>query len=144
MRMRVLLIILSMLTCSGFAQTLSRQEQFILDLSKKKFDWLIQKQYDSLENVLDDKIQYIHSSGWVQYKKEVIEDTKSGKLNYQKAMVKESAVRLYCTTAIVTGLGTFEGITEGKPFTLELRYTEVYIKAGKRWMLASRHANRMP
>lgn len=133
-----------MLTSVGFAQSPSRQEQFILDLSKKKFDWLIQKQYDSLENVLDDRTQYIHSSGWVQNKKEVIEHTKSGRLNYQKVTVKESAVRLYNTTAIVTGLGTFEGITDGKPFTLELRYTEVYLKTGNRWKLASRHANRMP
>ena len=44
------------------AQTPSRQEQFILDLSKKKFDWLINKQYDSLTALLDDKVQYIHST----------------------------------------------------------------------------------
>ncbi len=126
------------------AQTPSRQEQFILDLSKKKFDWLINKQYDSLTALLDDKVQYIHSSGWTQNKKEIVDDIKSGKLNYQNVAIKESQARLYASTAIVTGLGSFGGIGDGKPFSAELRYTEVYVKTGNRWLLVSRHANKMP
>jgi len=115
-----------------------------LDLSKKKFDWLINKQYDSLGVVLDDKVQYIHSNGWVQNKQEVINDMKTGRLNYQKITVKESGVRIYDKAAIVNGLGTFEGVGNGNAFAMDLRYTEVYTWAGNRWKLASRHANKMP
>ncbi len=138
----VLLIVFTLATLSGFAQ--SKTEQLVLDLSKKKFDWLINKQYDSLEFLLDDQIKYIHSNGWVQSKKEVIEDSKSGKLVYQKIDVTESAVRLYDNAAIVIGKGKFSGVNSTNPFTLELTYTEVFIKNKDRWLLASRHANRMP
>lgn len=140
------LILLLLLTVSSLAsaQTISREEQFVLDLSKTKFEWLVAKQYDSLINLLDDRIQYIHSNGWTQNKKEIIDDLHSGKLNYQKVLLKDSRVRVFGTSAIVTGLGTFEGITDGKPFSMELRYSEVYVKAGNRWKLASRHANKMP
>ena len=78
----VLLLVFLLVVLSGFAQ--SKTEQLVLDLSKKKFDWLINKQYDSLGFLMDDQLKYIHSNGWVQSKKEVIDDSKSGKLTYQK------------------------------------------------------------
>lgn len=139
-----LLLALLLLPGLGAAQTVSREEQYILDLSKRKFDWLIARQYDSLNKLMDERILYIHSNGWIQTKKEVIEDLRSGKLNYQKVTLKETKVRLYGASAIVTGLGTFEGITDGKSFAMDLRFTEVYLKNGSHWLLASRHANRMP
>lgn len=137
-------LVLWMLSTVALAQSTSRQEQFILDLSKIKFDWLVGKNYDSLTVLLDDKVQYIHSSGWVQNKREVLDDLRSGKLTYQKVIIKESTARLYNTTAIVTGVGTIDGVTEGKAFSVDLRYTEVYVKSENRWKLASRHANKMP
>jgi hypothetical protein len=141
-RNSVLLIVFTLATLSVFAQ--SKTEQQILDLSKRKFDWLINKQYDSLDLLLDDQLKYIHSNGWVQSKKEVMDDSRSGKLVYQKVDVMESAVRIYDKTAIVTGKGKFSGVNSNNPFALELTYTEVYIKNKNRWLLASRHANRMP
>ncbi|NOT75852.1 MAG: nuclear transport factor 2 family protein [Cyclobacteriaceae bacterium] len=137
-----LIVILSLGIITAFAQT--SQELSILELSKRKFDWLLNKQYDSLVKVLDDKVQYIHSNGWIQSKDEVVNDLKSGKLVYQKVEVKDSKVRLYSNSAIVTGLGRFEGVTNGTAFAMDLRYTEVYVKSGNLWKLASRHANKMP
>lgn len=139
-------IVLLLLWISGvsIAQSVASQEQRLVDLSNRKFEWLINKQYDSLDKLLDERVQYIHSNGWIQNRKEVIEDLKSGKLNYMKVAVKESLARVYGNTGIVTGLGLFEGTTEGNPFSLNLRYTEVYVKSGKHWKLASRHSNRMP
>lgn len=144
MRRSFALLLLCSLANFAIAQAPSREEQFILDLSKKKFDWIINRQYDSLTKFLDDRIQFVHSNGWIQSKKDVLDDLHSGKLNYQKVTIREASARLYTSSAIVLGLGTFEGINDGKPFSLELRYTEVYINTGNQWKLASRHANRMP
>ena len=138
------LLLLLFVLVSPFVSGQSASEKFVLDLSKNKFDWLIGRQYDSLEKTLDDRVQYIHSNGWIQNKREIIDDAKSGKLVYQKVLIKEASVRVYGKSAVVTGLGTFEGINTGNPFSIELRYTEVYVKTGSRWKLASRHSNRMP
>ena len=133
------------LSIAGFvASAQSHIETQILDLSKNKFDWLINNQYDSLEKYLDERIQYIHSNGWIQNKTEVLGDMRSGKLVYMKVNVKEASVRVYDRMAVVTGLGTFEGVNSGTPFSIDLRYTEVFVKSASRWLLASRHSNRMP
>ena len=141
-RKGVLLIVFALLAVTCVAQ--SKTEQLVLDLSKKKFDWMVNKRYDSIELLLDDQLKYIHSNGWIQSKNEVIDDFNNGKLVFKGIDVTESAVRLYDQTAIVTGKGKFSGVNGGNPFDLELTYTEVYIKNKDRWLLASRHANRMP
>jgi hypothetical protein len=45
--------------------------------------------------------------------------------------------------AILVGKGQFSGIVNKNPFTMSLLYTEVYVKKGAKWQLASRHANKM-
>ncbi len=147
-----LIVFVSILLIPLLAEGQSRDEEAVASLSKRKFQWLINKNEDSLRALADERLQYIHSNGWIQNKHDLLEDLKSGRLNYQKVTVKESAVRIFPEsskggqqTAIVAGTGTFEGITEGKSFTMDLRYTEVYIRDQKNiWRLVSRHANRMP
>ena len=57
----------------------SKQEQEVIQLSHAKFKWLVQKKVDSLKIVLDERLTYIHSNGWVQTKRELIDDLLSGK-----------------------------------------------------------------
>ena len=138
----ILLAVGALISDAVFAQ--SKTEQYVLNLSKRKFDWLIQKQRDSLDLVLDDRLMYIHSNGWSQSKQEVFDDMQSGKLIYKQIELKETQVRVYQNTAVVTGTGRFIGSREENEFDLPLAYTEVYVKKGKRWLLVSRHANRLP
>ncbi len=139
---KFLAVAMLLMSASVFAQT--KTEQSVLNLSKKKFQWLIEKQYDSLDLLLDDKLEYVHSNGWVQTKAEVIADSKSGNMVYHSVDVNEAHARAYNNdTVIVTGSGAFSGI-HGQAFTISLHFTEVYIKSGNRWKLASRHSNRMP
>ncbi|MCA6379337.1 MAG: nuclear transport factor 2 family protein [Cytophagales bacterium] len=125
-----------------FAQQTTQEQQIIL-LSKKKFEWLVIKNIDSLKIVLDDRAQYVHSNGWIQTKQEVLDDLVSGKLNYQKVIVTEATVRLYPNMALLIGKGKFSGVVNKNLFTMDLLYTEVYVKKGMKWLLASRHANKM-
>jgi hypothetical protein len=141
--MKCIQLVATLLVCSLSSFSQAKDEQELLVLSKKKFEWLTQKKLDSLATILDDRVRYVHSNGWVQRKQEVIDDLTSGKLNYISITVKSNEVRLYDTTAIVNGAGTFEVTMNGKPLTIELGYTEVYVKKKGKWLLASRHANRI-
>lgn len=126
----------------SFGQT--KEEHLVLDLCNQKFRWMIHHRVDSLEAVLDDRLKFIHSTGWIQTKQDLLTDVKSGKLNYQSIEVSDMEVRVYGTAAIVTGKGTFSGTNTGEPFVVKLLFTEVYILKNKNWLLASRHANKMP
>jgi Domain of unknown function (DUF4440) len=140
--MKKFLTIFFFLPLALFAQSSTEKE--LLDLSKKKFDWMVHRQFDSLASVLDERLQFVHSNGWTETKQELLEDIRIGKLNYQAIEIHSANVRVYPHTAFVNGTGKFQVTMNGNSIALELGYTEVYIQAQGRWLLASRHSNRMP
>jgi hypothetical protein len=111
-------------------------------LHKRKFSWMISKNYDSLNWIADETMKFIHSNGWVQTKNDFIDDLKSAKLNYTSIVIAESSVNVYNSNcAVVTGKGTFKGLMpDQSEFNINLLYTEVYIRSKKQWKLVSRQA----
>jgi len=134
------------ITCFLFSEGSYAQssEQDVLDLSKRKFGWMVRLSYDSLESALDDRLLFVHSNGWTETKEEFIQDIKSGKLRYVNIEMTEATARLYPGTAIVTGKGKFKVLLDGNELVINLYYTEVYVWKNDKWLLASRHANRLP
>ena len=130
----------------SFAQTSkdeSATEQFVLKLHEKKFQWMVRKRLDSLKTILDERVVYVHSNGWVQTKKEVLEDLRSGKLIMNNVTVTEAKARVYKGAVIVNGKGSFDVMVDGKSVVIDLLYTEVYTKRKDGWLLVTRHANRL-
>jgi hypothetical protein len=121
------------------AQT-EKETQYLATLHKKKFGWLIARNYDSLMAVMDEKLLYIHSNGLTETRADVMDNLRNEVISYTKSDVLESSVRMFGTSAVITGKGVFAGKARGTPFELNLVYTEVYVKNNGRWKLVSRHA----
>ncbi len=137
------LTLFSLFSVLALAQP-NADEQKVLDLSKAKFNWMVHQQYDSLTEIVDERATYAHSNSWVQTGQEIVDDFRSGKLVYESITITNATVRLYKNCAIVMGKGNFVGAISKAPFSLDLLYTEVYVKRGKRWLLATRHASKIP
>jgi Domain of unknown function (DUF4440) len=120
----------------------SATEDLVKNLAKRQLQWTISGQLDSLEASLDDRLKFIHSNGWIQTKKDVIDDLRSKKLIYEKIEISEMDVRIFENTAIIIGKGKFTGLNTQKPFVSDLLFTEVFVKSKGRWLLAGRHANK--
>lgn len=139
--MRILFIFI--LIVSGFSVTAqTKDEAEIESISRKKFRWMIEQKLDSLDLLTDDRLSYIHSNGWVQSKKEFLEDFK-GKLIYHKIDINELSARVYRRSAVVTGKGHFTVSLNGTRLEIDLLFSEVYIRSGNKWKLVSRHANKI-
>jgi hypothetical protein len=134
-------IFFALISCSVKAQSANENE--VLQLSKRKFKWMISQNLDSLENILDDKVVYIHSNGWQQNKQEVIEDFKTKKLVLEKVEIEEAYIRTFENTYIVNGKAIVIGEINSSSFSVKLNYTEVYIYKNKHFFLLSRHANKI-
>ena len=121
----------------------SATEKFVLKLHENKFRWMVNKQLDSLNAILDERVQYVHSNGWVQNKKEVTDDLGTGKLIMNSVKVTEATARVYKGFVIINGKGNFNVVANGTTADVQLLYTEVYAKRQNGWLLVSRHANRI-
>lgn len=139
---RILILHFWIISLSATSQE-ANQEKYLLDLSRRKFDWMVAKQLDSLSQLLDKNMLYIHSNGLIQKKEEMLESFKAGSLLLDSVSVTDAAIRMFGATAIITGKGNFFGSMRGTPFQSTLLYTEVYVNENQRWKLVSRHANKL-
>jgi len=141
MKLVLLLGLLFVTSVACFSQK-SPDEVRVMDIAGKKFTWMINKNYDSLESILHDHVTYIHSNGWSQNKTEVIEDLRSGKLIMKSVQIQAITTKIFNQTAIVNGQGKFTGEINGVPFSSDLIFNEGYIKEKGNWYLVSRLATK--
>lgn len=139
-------LLLVLLSAKPVTAQQSNIEKYVLALHEKKFEWMCHKQLDSLASVLDDRLVYIHSSGWMETKTDMINDLSSGKLIMNKVTVNEATADYFKdNTVIVHGKGVFNVTgTDGKSVDINLYYTEVYMKKKSNWLLVTRHASKLP
>lgn len=102
-------------------------------LERKRFAAQVSKDFDFLEKIFADDLVYTHSSAKVDNKVSYIGSIKEGKSVYKSVDLQEISVRDYGKIAVVNGRAIIElGPVDGKPNILNLRYTVVYSKNGKK------------
>ena len=147
MRIDIKLLILGLLILIGLKSPLIAQsglEKEALALHEKKFRWLETKQVDSLEALLHEDIQYVHSNAWRETKSEVIENIKTDHLTYRKVTIESASANVFSQTVVVNGRALFEVALDGRPIDIYLDYIEVYLYSEDRWQLISRHSCKIP
>ncbi|AVR46838.1 hypothetical protein C7S20_17105 [Christiangramia fulva] len=111
-------------------------KQEILDLSQKKWDWMAEKNTDSLAVLFHDKAQFVHMGGsWGKDRE--IPVIKSGGIWYKKADVHDVSVDIIGNTAIVLSNITLLAEVGGNEVSHDFIVTEVYVKEGGDWKLAN-------
>ncbi|HEY9341136.1 MAG TPA: DUF4440 domain-containing protein [Hanamia sp.] len=111
-------------------------EEEIKNLSKKKWDWMADKNVDSLNVLFDEKSVFVHMGGsWG--KEREISVIKSGGIWYKKTEIYSVAVNMFGNTAIL--LNDIDLVAEvgGKEVINPFMVTEVYIKENGKWKMGS-------
>ncbi|MES2827479.1 MAG: nuclear transport factor 2 family protein [Bacteroidota bacterium] len=123
-------------TPAATTSTPTKAEQEVLDLSRKKWLWMADKNVDSLAVLFDPKAMFVHMGGSWGTTQE-LNIIKSGGIHYKKAEVYSASVKMIGNTAIllndidlVAALGSNEVIN---PFMV----TEVYVKQNGKWVMGS-------
>ena len=112
------------------------EQQEVINLSKQKWQWMADKNVDSLGVLFDDKSMFIHMGGtWG--KEQEISTIKSGGIWYKKAEVYAVSVNIFGNTAIL--LNDIDLVAEvgGREVTNPFMVTEVYIKEKGKWKMGS-------
>lgn len=88
------------------------EQQEIINLSKQKWDWMANKNVDSLNMLFDDKAMFIHMGGsWG--KTQELATIKSGGIWYKKAEVYSVVVNMFGNTAILLNDIDLEAVVGG-------------------------------
>ena|SRR6185437_12613435 len=112
------------------------EQQEVIDLSKKKWDWMADKNVDSLNVLFDDKAMFVHMGGtWG--KTQELTTIKSGGIWYKKAVVYSVVVNMFGNTAILLNDIDLVAVVGGREVTNPFMVTEVYIEKDGKWKMGS-------
>lgn len=118
-------------------------EEALRRMVLQKFELMQRRSLDSLGKLLHPEVRYIHSTGWIQTKRDLIEDVRTQKLVLTRVQVDSLKAWGEGPTLCVMGWGAFEGFIQQQSFHVRLLFTETYHRRGRRWLLLCRQALRI-
>jgi len=116
----------------------------IRKLEDRRFQAMIDGEFDAVDKLLGDGLVYTHSNGQFDTRAEYIALFKKGAFKYLKIERPTENIQVYSDTVVVTGRVQMEVIVEGKPKLINSRYTDVWIKGAKGWQMVVWHATPLP
>lgn len=101
---------------------------------------LLKKDAVVLNRLLEDKLSYGHSNGWIQSKEDVMADFVSGKIEYKKIEVGEENFTITAQAVAVRSITKVEGVVSGTAFSMSLQVLQVWKRIKKQWVLIARQS----
>ena len=133
--------------CLFFTTALSAQVDSVsLKEAMSKLDKaLINKDENTLTQLLNEDVSYGHSNGWVQSKTDIINDLRSGKLIYNKLEnTTVTIVAINNNWATVRTATNAQGSSTTVPaFDLKLHVLQVWLKTKTGWQLLARQSTKL-
>ena len=112
------------------------EQQEVINLSQKKWNWMAEKNVDSLNALFDDKAMFVHMGGsWG--KQQELSTIKSGGIWYKKAVAYSTSVNIIGSTAILLHDIDLLASVGGNEVIHAFMVTEVYINKAGKWKLGS-------
>ena len=111
-------------------------EQEVIDLSKQKWDWMAERNVETLDALFHEKSIFVHMGGaWGKARE--MEIIQSGGIHYKKADIHEVSVNIIGATAILLNRITLLAVVGGNEVINPFMVTEVYVQQDGSWKLAS-------
>lgn len=98
----------------------------------------------ALERLLADDYVLFNSRGQVEDKAAFIHDYTAPGFSLKPFTVQEEVVRHWPGGAVLGGVATLEGTSEGKPYKLRLRFADIWRERDGRWQVIFTEAVRAP
>jgi hypothetical protein len=113
----------------------AQSEKEIIDISTKKWQWMANKNVDSLNVLFHSKSDFVHMGGTWGKERE-LDIIKGGFIWYKKAEVYSNAVKFFDNTAVLLSDIDLIAVVGGNDAINSFMVTEVYVKEKGVWQLS--------
>ncbi len=87
----------------------------------------------TMDRILADDFVLIGSRGKVFTKGDLLEEARSGRVQYEFQRESEQTVRVWGDTAVITALLRAKGTEDGTPFDYKLWFSDTYVRMPGGW-----------
>jgi ketosteroid isomerase-like protein len=116
----------------------------ILDLEDKRFAAMTNRDFPALDELLDERLCYTHSSGVRDTKEEYLDAVREHVYVYGPVSHAETQITVVGDVAIVTGEMSADIIVRGNPKKLSNASTAVWARSADRWRLLTYQTTPLP
>lgn len=128
-----------------FQRATSAAAPAVLADEDARFAAMVSADAAAMESWLAEDLRYVHSTGLVEDRGQLVDSIASGRAKYVAVTPAErEVVRLAADAALVRGRGRFQVAANGVPLDLQIRYLAVYGLQDGRWRLRSWQSLRVP
>ena len=118
--------------------------QMVIDLDKKRMTAMAQKDITTLNRVLSDDLIYTHSSARLDTKQSLIGNMESGSAVYTAVEPSDVKAQDLGDTVVLTGACRISVMSQGRPNSFSVRFTDVYANKGGQWQMVAWQSTRLP
>ena len=141
-KVRWVSLIATLLVCS-----LASAAEVPADLAKAVKDYdeaQIQGDKAELQRLVADDYMLVNSSGRVQNKAELIADYTTPGYRIEPFEILQPVEKVWSDGAVMGGVVNLRGIDGGKPFSVTLRFADIWTKRNGKWQVIYTHVSKPP
>jgi len=127
----------------GIAAQTGNVEQTLLQLERDWEQANAKNDTAALERILAAEFVSTDSDGRLTTRAEAVARRKSRQVKFTTFAQDDYKVHVMGDTAVVTGRLTVKGIRDGKDWTGQERFTDVFVRRDGRWQAVATHASRV-
>jgi ketosteroid isomerase-like protein len=98
----------------------------------------------TVERLLAPEFTLVSSDSTVQTRSEVVAEVRSGEPKYEIFRNHSMVAHVFDDAAIVQGITSLKGTSNGQPFAVDVRFTDTLIRRKGQWQLVVSHVTRIP
>ena len=118
--------------------------QTVIDLDKKRMQAMAAKDVATLEALIADDLVYTHSSARLDTKQSLIAAMESGATIYTAVEPSDVKAQDLGDAVVLTGSCRISVMSNGRPNSFGVRFTDVYANKGGRWQMVTWQSTRLP
>src|SRR3954468_11906888 len=118
--------------------------EMVIEVDRKRMSAMAQKDIATLNEVIADDLVYTHSSARLDTKQSLIGNMESGSTVYTAVEPSDVKAQDLGDTVVLTGSCRISVMSQGRPNSFGVRFTDVYANKGGRWQMVTWQSTRTP
>jgi ketosteroid isomerase-like protein len=127
---------------SAFAQ--SAEEQEVMAVTQRACDAFRLGDVAAVEELLAPQFTLVGTDSKVQPRSQAVAEVAAREPRYEVFRNHDMVAHVYGDAATVQGITSVKGAAGGKPFALDVRFTDTLVRINGRWKIVVSHVTRIP
>jgi len=98
---------------------------------------------EALKRLLADDYLLVNSQDKREDKAQFIADYTTKGFTMEPFAIDDQVILVWSDGAVLGGAVTVKGLSEGKPYSVRIRFSDIWAKRGGKWQVIYAHANRV-